>query len=100
MSAINQKADIIASTMSARLFPNRDRLSPKELAKAWFCSVGHVIKLINQGELGAIETGIGAKTNPAHWKIPVEAYDDFVRRRTIVSPQERKKRGKAGAHKK
>ncbi len=65
-----------------KLFPGRTSLYVREVSDALRISVPHVISLINEGLLGAIEiTGKDNKTSQDHWRIPVGEFDAYVERR-------------------
>lgn len=64
-------------------FPGRTNLTIPEVARVLEIDAKHLIDLIREGIIGAIEiTGRGNLSSRERWKIPVEAYDDFVRRRS------------------
>jgi hypothetical protein len=70
------------SVLSHNIFPGRTVLYVHEVAHVLNLSVPHVISLITEGLLDAIEvTGKGNKTTREHWRIPVSAYDDYLRKR-------------------
>lgn len=72
----------LASVLSHKRFPGRSMLMTSEVAKALAIAERHVIDLINEGLLDAVEiTGKGNKSSREHWRIPVSAYDDYIRRR-------------------
>jgi hypothetical protein len=69
--------------LSHRLFPGRISITVMEVAKAVDCDHKHVLDLIKEGVLGAIEiTGRGNLSSREKWKIPVDSWDDFIRRRS------------------
>lgn len=75
------------SVLSHNRFPGRSSLYVHEVAAALEITVPHVISLINEGLLDAVEvTGKGNKTSREHWRIPVSAYDDYLRRRRNQKP--------------
>lgn len=70
------------SVLSHNIFPGRSSLYVHEVARALEITTPHVISLINEGLLDAIEvTGKGNKTSREHWRIPVSAYDAYIRSR-------------------
>jgi len=70
------------SVLSHNIFPGRSTLYVHEVAKVLEITTPHVISLINEGLLDAIEvTGKGNKTSREHWRIPVSAYDAYLRKR-------------------
>ncbi len=72
----------IAALLSKNLFPGRTSLMVREVAKSLRIDEKHVVSLINEGLLDAIEiTGKGNKSSRYHWRIPVSAYDEYIRRR-------------------
>lgn len=82
MSVLTANNDPIEKVLSQKLFPGRTSLMVREVAKALRIDEKHVVSLINEGLLDAIEiTGKGNKSSRYHWRIPVSAYDDYIRRR-------------------
>ncbi len=72
----------LASVLSHARWPNRSMLMVGEVAKALEIDEKHLVSLITEGLLDAVEiTGKGNKTSREHWRIPVSAYDDYLRRR-------------------
>jgi excisionase family DNA binding protein len=61
------------------MFP-RDRkvLTVAEVAARLDCTDQHVIDLIDEGQLQALNIGSAVKR---HWRIPKEAYEAFLRER-------------------
>jgi hypothetical protein len=80
--AFTQEELPLISVLAHTIFPGRKTLYVFEVADALSITDAHVISLINEGLLDAIEvTGKGNKTSREHWRIPVSAYDDYLRRR-------------------
>lgn len=78
----HQEELALTTVLSHQLFPGRSSLYVQEVAKALEIDAKHVVDLINEGLLDAIEvTGRGNKSSREHWRIPVSAYDAYVRRR-------------------
>ena len=76
----------IENQLAHRVFPNRTMLMVPEVATALGISVPQVISLINDQLLGAVEiSGQGNISSRQHWRIPVTAYDDYIRRRSNTS---------------
>lgn len=77
------------SILSRNVFPGRKTLYVFEVAKVLSISERHVVHLINEGSIGAVELpGRGkSKNSIARWTIPVSAYDDFLRKRSSRSRQ-------------
>ena len=72
----------LASVLSHKRFPNRSMLMVPEVARALEIDEKHLIDLINEDLIDAVEiTGRGNKTSREHWRIPVSAYDEYIRRR-------------------
>lgn len=72
--------------LAYKVFPGRSMLMVPEVAKALGVDEKQVISLINEQLLGAVEiTGRGSKSGREHWRIPVAAYDDYIRRRSNTS---------------
>lgn len=72
----------LASVLSHSRFPGRSMLGVPEVAKALAIDEKHLIDLITEGLIDAVEvTGKGNKSSREHWRIPVSAYDDYIRRR-------------------
>lgn len=77
-----KQVDPLSSVLSQKLFPGRTRLMVMEVARALRINDKHVVSLINEGLLDAVEiTGKGNKSSRGHWRVPVSAYDDYIRRR-------------------
>jgi hypothetical protein len=58
-------------------FSGRTTLTLQEIADKWACTTQHVMNLIEDGSLGAIDIkGPGAKRNL--WRVPIENYRQFV----------------------
>ncbi len=78
-----QQEQALATVLSHKVFPGRSYLYVNEVATALRVSVQHVINLILQGELDAVEVS-GRETKRTwrdHWRVPVSAYDALVLRR-------------------
>lgn len=72
----------LASVLSHKRFPGRSSLMVPEVAAALAIDEKHVISLINEGLLDAVEvTGRGNKSSREHWRIPVSGYDAYLRNR-------------------
>lgn len=71
--------DPFASIRASKLFPGRSTLYLHEVAKALSVSVAHIIDLIAEGKLSAVEiTGKGNKSSREHWRVPVGDFDRFI----------------------
>ncbi len=83
MNTANQQQELaLATVLSHKVFPGRSSLYVHEVAKAIQITVPHVISLIQEGLLDAVEvTGRGNKTSREHWRVPVSAYDAYILRR-------------------
>jgi hypothetical protein len=69
--------------LAHKKFPGRTSLMVPEVAAVLEIDEKQVISLILEGLLGAVEiTGRGNKSSREHWRIPVECYDDYIRRRS------------------
>jgi hypothetical protein len=67
--------------LAHKKFPGRNMLKVPEVAKALRIDEKQVISLIHKGLIGAVEvTGRAAGTKES-WRIPVDCYDDYIRRR-------------------
>lgn len=62
--------------------PFRKPLRIEAVADALNCSRQHVIDLIDEGQLRAINLAI-AKSPRRAYRIPVEAFEDYLRRQTL-----------------
>jgi len=72
--------------LAHKKFPGRTSLMVPEVAVVLEIDDKQVVSLINEGLLGAVEiTGRGNKSSREHWRIPVECYDDYIRRRSNSS---------------
>jgi len=64
---------------SDRLWPGRTVLYVREVAQALHVTEQHVINLITEGRLRAVNIANGLKkTRREHWRIPVTAWDLFI----------------------
>ncbi len=78
----------LSSVLSRHVFPGRNTVYVHEVANTLRISVPQVISLINEGLLDAVQiTGRGNKTTREHWRIPVSAYDEYIRRRRNCRPE-------------
>lgn len=96
----NQTLELELRTVLAHdLFPGRSALRIAEIAAAWECTIQHVLDLIEEAELvafdirgkvrGEAEDGTGVRpsqlgnsTARRCLRVPVSAYDAFLRRRS------------------
>jgi len=63
-------------------------LMVSEVARALGIDDKQVVSLINEQLLGAVEiTGRGNVSSREHWRIPVAAYDDYIRRRSNTAEE-------------
>lgn len=76
----------LSSVMSHAVFPGRKSLHVREVADALRCTVQHVIDLISEGKIKAVdiagapvEAGGTNQTDRRFWRIPVSAYDQFLK---------------------
>lgn len=80
------------TVLSHELFPGRSSLLIAEVADALRCTVQHVLDLVEEGDLRAVDIRgrIQGEARPSDFgrrdarrclRIPVSAYDDFIRRR-------------------
>ncbi len=77
-----QQEQALATVLSHKVFPGRNSLYVHEVANGLQITVPHVISLIQEGLLDAVEvTGRGNKTAREHWRVPVSAYDAYILRR-------------------
>lgn len=83
-SAVNAELALgLPGMLAHKKFPGRTSLMVPEVGDVLEISDNQVITLIAEGLLGAIEiTGKGNKSSREHWRIPVECYDDYIRRRS------------------
>jgi hypothetical protein len=77
----------LSSVMAHELFPGRAVLMVKEVAHALRCTQQHVINLIEDRKIKAVDLagapislGGTNKTDRRFYRIPVSAYDDFIRK--------------------
>ncbi len=87
----------LASLLSRNIFRGRSSLYVHEVAKALQVSARHIVNLIVEGEIGARDTGSGKVTSQGRYRVGVDDWDDFIRRR--VSSELLKRRAKAKATK-
>lgn len=72
-------------TFDGLLFPGRRVLYVGEVAERLRVTIQHVIDLIDEGQLDAINLGGAGRR---HYRIPVEAYERFLKTRCSAnSPQ-------------
>ena len=64
------------------LFPGRKMLYVREVAEHLRITRQHVVDLIEEGNLAAVNVNSEAEKR-ACWRIPVEAYEAFLRRRRV-----------------
>jgi hypothetical protein len=78
----------IAPVLSHVAFPGRRFITIQEFAAPAKLSVQHVLNLIACGELSAVDMRGGGKADgktPRQWlRIPVAAYDEFIKRRSTL----------------
>ena len=65
-------------TFASLLFPGRTVLYVGEVAAKLQVTEQHVLDLIDEGQLRAINIGGGTRK---FWRIPIEAYHDFLKAR-------------------
>lgn len=76
--------------LAHKKFPGRTSLMVLEVAAVLSITDAQVVTLIQEGLLGAVEiTGRGNKSSREHWRIPVECYDDYIRRRSNTTEGKR-----------
>lgn len=68
---------------NALLFPGRKVLYVAEVAERLEISQRHVLDLIEEGKIGAIDVGGGIRK---HWRIPVGEFEKFMKRRSSLGP--------------
>jgi hypothetical protein len=87
-TAPSQSELALDTVLSHKLFPGRTTLMVPEVAKALGIDEKHLISLIDEGLMDAIEiTGRGNKSSREHWRIPVSGYDKYVRERWNNRPE-------------
>jgi hypothetical protein len=69
----------LSSVVAHARFPGRTMLYVFEVADAWQISVRQVRDLIDEGKLHAINIAGKNSTAAKYWRVPVSAYDAFVR---------------------
>lgn len=73
----------LSATRAHAVFPGRTNLYVQEVAKELGVSIHHVLNLIREGELHAVNVA-GRNTNLSGrnaWRIPVSSWDEFITRR-------------------
>jgi excisionase family DNA binding protein len=63
--------------------PDRKALRPQEVAAKLDITVRHVYDLIDEGQLRAINCTGATKANRRYARIPVEAFEAYVRAHTL-----------------
>lgn len=72
----------LSSVLTHDRFPGRSSLLVREVAEALGCDERHILDLITEGELIAVDiAGGGNKTARRYLRIPVSAYDQFIKKR-------------------
>ncbi len=66
-------------------FPDRTTLGVPEIAEKLMVSTKHITNLIEDGELNAVNTSKDTKNKRANYRIPVEAYNEFITQRLVHS---------------
>lgn len=61
--------------------PDRRSLCVSEVAEALRVSLRHVMNLIEEGKIQAIDIGIGVHH---HWRIPVDAYKEYIKKQSSI----------------
>lgn len=75
-----QPACALSAVLSPELWEGRAVLSVREVAGALHVTEQHVVNLITEGRLKAVNVGNGPGKNPrASWRIPVSAWDAYIR---------------------
>ena len=76
----------LTSVMSHAVFAGRTSLGVGEVAKTLHCTKDHIYDLISEGKIKAVNIGgdpvVAGGTNATNrkfWRIPVSAYDQFVK---------------------
>ena len=90
-SAVQSELSLgLPGMLAHKQFPARTNLNIPEVAAVLEIDDKHLISLIQEGLMGAIEiTGKGNKSLRERWKIPVECYDDYIRRRSNTTEGKR-----------
>ncbi len=81
----------LASLLSRNIFRGRSSLYVHEVAKALQVSARHIVNLIVEGEIGARDTGSGKVTSQERYRVGVDDWDDFIRRRASSEALKRRK---------
>jgi hypothetical protein len=86
----NELALGLPGMLAHKKFPGRTSLMVPEVAAVLGIDDKQCVSLINEGLLGAVEiTGRGNRSSREHWRIPVECYDDYIRRRSNTTEGKR-----------
>ena len=70
-------------TFGSLLFPGRTVLYVSEVAEKLDISERHVIDLIEEGKLRAINVGGANTSGRKFYRIPIEAYEAYLRAQTV-----------------
>lgn len=82
----------LTACLAHKVFPGRTMLLIAEVAAAWKCTEQHVLDLVEEGQLVAVDirgavakkpSEMGNKTARRCLRIPVSSYDHFVKERAI-----------------
>lgn len=75
-------ADILDAYPELKFPAGRGAVTPAEIARKWGVTIPHVIELLDDGTLAALDmTGVGNKTPRQCLRIPVSAYYTQTRAR-------------------
>ena len=80
-SVANETDPGLESILSGGAFPGRTTLFVGEVARALRVTKQHVVNLIDEGFLSAIDVASGPLAKKRSLRIPVSSYDSYVRSR-------------------
>ena len=73
--------DLEQMDFNALLFPGRKMLYVAEVAERLQVTERHVIDLIEEGKIGAIDIGGGLRK---FWRVPVTEFEKFLKKRASI----------------
>ena len=81
MAGSATNSDLEQMDFNALLFPGRKMLYVAEVAERLQVTDRHVIDLIQEGKIGAIDVGGGLRN---FWRVPVTEFEKFLKKRASI----------------
>lgn len=89
--AIVQEELPLSSVRPHVKFPGRSTLYVHEVASALNITNQHVIDLITEGKIQAVNIAGKNQTAREYWRVPVSEYDKYLKENSNISPKDWKK---------